>query len=265
MNLNGGTMPLEELKALDGYDTALRLIATGAGTVTPYGVIYDNGMKLEPLYDGRHFPGYLYEPPILALDVFSAQANLTGVLCLPMSDRQLQRMRLRTEVDSPDTWMRVGMDVLPEKAAEALDLERLSGGDLPGLNRLCRAIQPMKKAEIEKLNAVVLMTETSGIVSICQLAENLDQFDFVPGVQTPEEYGRYMIQESGHFEYDENLEEFYDYRRYGEQIIQEESGQFNECGYVAYHGILTLEELMRADPAEQHQQEEGLQMGGQSF
>ena len=257
MNLNGGILPMEELEALNGYETALRLIDTGTGIVTPYGVVYDNGMKLEPLYDRRHFPGYLYEPPVLALDVFSAQGELTGVLCLPMSDQQLQRMQLRSEADSPDSWLRVEMDGLPEQVTEALDLERLSVEDLPELNRLCRAIQPMSEAELEKLNAVVLMTETSGTISICQLAENLDQFDFVSGVQTPEEYGRHIIQESGHFEYDENLEDFYDYHRCGEQLVRQENGQFNEYGYVAYHGTLPLEELMRVAPAEQ-----GPQMGG---
>ena len=30
-----------------------------------------------------------------------------------------------------------------------------------------------------------------------------------------------------------------------------------ELGYVAYHGSLTLEELMRDDPAEQYQHEMG--------
>ncbi len=139
-----------------------------------------------------------------------------------------------------------------------------SRNDLPDLNRMCRAITPMKETDTEKLNAVVLMTETSGAVSICQLAENLDQFDFVPGVQTPEEYGKYMIRESGHFEYDENLDGFYNYRLYGEQRIQAEGGQFNQCGYVAYHGTMALEELIRADSAEQHRQEQGPQMGGLS-
>jgi len=260
MNLNDGTMPLEGLKALDGRKTALRLIGTGAGAVTPYGVVYDNGMQLEPLYDGRHFPGYLYEPPVLTLEVSTMHSGLTGVLCLPMSDRQLQRLQLRAEADSPDAQLRVEMDELPEMVADALDLERLSGSDLPGLNRLCQAIQPMKETDMEKLNAVVLMTETSGIVSICQLAENLDKFDFVPGVRTPEEYGRYMIRESGRFEYDENLEEFYDYRTYGTQRVQEEGGQFTECGYVAYHGAMTLDELMHGDSADQHQQEQRLGM-----
>ncbi len=256
MNLHGGCASTEELENLDGYETALLLIDSGAGQITPYGVVYDNGMKLEQLYDGRHFPGYLYEPPVLALEAASAQGKVTGVLCLPASEQQLQRLRLGAEVDSPDTWLRVTMDELPEKVAEALDLEHLSGDDLPDLNRLCRAIGPMKEADMEKLNGVVLLADTSGIYPLCQLAENLDQFDFVPGIHTPEEYGKYMIQKSGHFEYDENLEGFYDYRRYGEQRIREEGGQFNECGYVAYHGTLSLEELMQEDPAEQYQREQ---------
>ena len=115
---------------------------------------------------------------------------------------------------------------------------------------------------MEKLNAVVLFAEAGDMMAVRQLAENLDQFDFVPGLQTPEEYGRHMIRESGHFDYDENLEGFYDYRRYGEQQIQQEGGQFNECGYVVYQGTMPLEELMMEDPAEKHQREQGLQMGG---
>jgi len=262
MNLNGGSMSKEAWEALDGRETALLLIDTGEGVVTPYGVVYDNGMKLEPLYDGRHFPGYLYELPVLALEVSSAQSGLTGVLCLPAPDQQLQRLRLRAEADRPDTQLQIVMDELPEKVAEALDLEHLSDDELPGLNQLCRAIKPMKEADMEKLNAVVLMTEASGAASLCQLAEHLEQFDFVPGIQTSEEYGKYMIRESGHFEYDENLDGFYDYRRCGEQRIQQEGGQFNECGYVAYRGTVPLEELMQTTPAEQYQQEQGPQMGG---
>lgn len=58
MNLHGGSAKTEELDALDGEETARRLIENGGGTITPYGVVYDNGMKLEPIYDGRFFPCY---------------------------------------------------------------------------------------------------------------------------------------------------------------------------------------------------------------
>ena len=92
--------------------------------------------------------------------------------------------------------------------------------------------------------------------------ENLELFEFAPKVRTPAEYGRYMIQDSGHYEYDPNLEEFYDYERYGKLRMEKETGAFTEKGYVAYCGTLTLGELMAGGPAEQHQREQEFQMGG---
>ncbi len=127
-----------------------------------------------------------------------------------------------------------------------------------------QAIASLKEADQKKLNAVICMAEPGDMMAVRQLAENLDQFDFIPGIQTPEEYGKYMIQQSGRFEYDEDLEGFYDYRRYGEKCVRQEGGQFNACGYVAYHGTMTLEELMMEDPAEQSQRGQGIQMGGLS-
>ena len=50
MNLHGGSASVDELNALDGKGTARQLIESGSGTVTPYGVVYDNGMKLEQVY-----------------------------------------------------------------------------------------------------------------------------------------------------------------------------------------------------------------------
>ena len=58
MNLHGGSASVDELNALDGEETARQLIESGSGTITPYGVVYDNGMKLEQIYDGRFFPCY---------------------------------------------------------------------------------------------------------------------------------------------------------------------------------------------------------------
>ena len=43
--------------------------------------------------------------------------------------------------------------------------------------------------------------------------------------------------------------------------MEKEPGQFNAMGYIAYHGTLMLDELLREDPAEQYQREQGQQMG----
>ena len=100
MSLNGGSMSMDELKALDGRKEALQLIATGGGTVTPYGVVYNNGMELEQLYDGRHFPAYFYDVPHLALEVTSKRepGEKPDYLYLPMSEQQIVRTLLRAGV-----------------------------------------------------------------------------------------------------------------------------------------------------------------------
>ena len=267
MTLNGGAMPMDQYQAVNGKEAALQLINGGRGVITPYGVAYDNGMKLEPVYNGHQFPSYLYDHSLLVLEITPKRGLVEGsnpeYLYLPASEHQIERTLLRVGVTTlHDAKMRIDWDELPEKVVNALELDHLSGSDLPALNRMCQAIEPLKEADMEKLNAVVLFAEAGDMMAVRQLAENLDLFDFVPGLQTPEEYGRHMIRESGHFDYDENLEGFYDYRRYGEQQLRQEGGQFNECGYVVYQGTMPLEELMMEDPAEKHQREQGLQMGG---
>ena len=74
------------------------------------------------------------------------------------------------------------------------------------LNDLAAAVETLSPAERQKLGAVVQLAQPECAFQIRHLAENLDQFEFVPEVRTPAEYGRYMIQESGHFAYDPNLE-----------------------------------------------------------
>jgi len=73
--IHGSCMSTEEYQQINGKAEALKLIRSGSGSVTPYGVVYDNGMKLEPLYDGQHFPPYLYQPCQLAIEIRPADGN----------------------------------------------------------------------------------------------------------------------------------------------------------------------------------------------
>ena len=71
MNLHGGSASVDELNKLDGKETARQLIESGGGTITPYGVVYDNGMKLEQVYDGRFFPCYYFKPNVITVAVMT--------------------------------------------------------------------------------------------------------------------------------------------------------------------------------------------------
>mgnify|MGYP005799315509 CR=1 FL=1 len=268
MNLHGGCASVEELEQLDGVETALLLISENAGTVTPYGVVYENGMQLSHAYQGRNCPSYLDEDSMLAVTLRPIHADTNDSqavwLYLPTSELQIERMLCRDGMESEDfARLEIQANNLPAAIQTVCDLELESVFDL---NAMCAAISKLTQADRLKLDAAVSFAKPESAAEIRRLAENLELFDFIPNVSTPEEYGRYMIQDSGHFDYDSNLDAFYDYEKYGQQRIQQEQGIFTERGYIAYQGTLSLDELMRKEPAEQYQreQDESMGMGGLS-
>ena len=246
MNLHGGSASVDELNELDVKGTARQLIESGSGTITPYGVVYDNGMKLEQVYDGRLFPCYYYEPNAITVAVTSKAEpedteHITW-LYLPMEREEIDRVLLRGGITDPaDVRLRLEDSQLPNEVDVLLDMEYET---IPDLNELAEATDGLSKADMEKLGAVVMLAEPKSAAQIKNLAESLDLFDFAPDAHTPEEYGKYMIRQSGHFDYDENLDEFYDYEKYGLQRMGEEAGMFTDRGYIAYKGYIRLTEIM---------------------
>ena len=255
MNLHGGSARVDELEALDGVETARQLIENGNGAVTPYGVVYDNGMKLEQVYDGRFFPCYYYEPNAITVAVTSKSKpedteHITW-LFLTMVQEEIERALLRGGItDSEDVRLRLEDSQLPNEADVLLDMEYETLSDL---NELAGATDGLSKADMEKLGAVVMPKSAAQIKN---LAESLDLFDFAPGAHSPAEYGKYMIQKSGRFEYDENLDAFYDYEKYGAERMNEEDGMFTDRGYIAYKGYTSMEEVMNGN------QSSHMEMGG---
>ena len=258
MNLHGGNASVDELNALDGKETARQLIESGSGTITPYGVVYDNGMKLEQVYDGRFFPCYYYEPNAITVAVASKAEpedteHITW-LFLPMVQEEIDRALLRGGITDPseirlsleDSW-------LPHEVLDLLDMDHV---DISELNALVQALDEFSDMSIRKYAAAAVMARPHTTEQAKHLAENLDLFDFAPSASTPEEYGKYMIQQSGRFEYDENLDAFYDYEKYGTERMNEEDGMFTDRGYIAYKGYISMEEVMNGS------QSSYMEMGG---
>ena len=262
-----GACDSEELENLDGKETALALISGQPGYVTRYGVVYDNGIKLEQAYDRKHLPPiWMPESCILELKIRATGEDAPKKqewVQLPASRMKLERAMLRVGIAScGEMQMLVSDSRFPDEVNCAVDFERES---LFELNRLCQICSSFKEQELVKLGAVCQMVKPACAANIRQLAENLDQFDFAPNAHTPEELGRYMIQRSGHYEYDENLEDFYNYGDYGVKRMLQEDGVFVDRGYVSYHGTLPLEELMQDNPAESYQQEQEAKMEGMTW
>ena len=241
MNLHGGSASVDELNKLDGKGTARQLIESGSGTITPYGVVYDNGMKLEQIYDGRFFPCYYYEPNAITVAVTSKSEpedteHITW-LYLPVVRKEIDRTLLRGGITDPseirlsleDSW-------LPHEVLDLLDMDHV---DISELNALVQAFDEFSDMSIRKYAAAAVMARPHTTEQAKHLAENLDLFDFAPSASTPEEYGKYMIRQSGRFDYDENLDAFYDYERYGAERMNAEDGMFTDRGYTPIRAITT--------------------------
>ena len=250
-----------------GTETAQRLIAGQPGHVTQYGVVYDNGMKLKQAYDGKHLPqSWWAENCLMELEI-GAQGETDKKkfewVQLPTSQIKLERAMLRAGISScGEMQLLFSGSRFSDEVDCALDFEYES---LFELNHLCQACAEFQDADFEKLGAVCQMAKPVCAASIRQLAENLDQFDFAPDAHTPEELGKYMIQRSRRYEYDEKLKDFYNYDDYGVKKLLQEDGTFVDRGYVSYHGTLTLDELMQDDPAEKYQQEQEAKMEGMAW
>lgn len=244
MNLNGGCASTEELDNLDGKEIACLLINSGTGVITPYGVVYDNGMELKPLYNGKAFPPYLYDVYPLILEVSPLEdTNDEIILCLPMAEKQLEHAIGRCGIESTEQFQFHPDSILSQAFC---DLPALEHENLRDLNKMCEAIMPPDAKELSELGAAITLAKPQNAMQIKRLAENLELFEFIPNVKTPEEYGRYMIEQSGHFEYDPNLDGFYDFEGYARQRMSWEQGRFVEGGYISYQGAQSLDKVMAA-------------------
>lgn len=128
---------------------------------------------------------------------------------LPYVSNYLRDGMLRICVDNyRDIHLRVMESGLPEEINAALSIEHEG---IAGLNQMCEIIARLGPEDQAKLGAVATLVQPEYASQVKNLAENPDMFDFIPGIQMPEEYGRYMIRESGNFEYDDNLEGYYNF------------------------------------------------------
>ena len=150
MNLHGGSASVDELNELDGKGTARQLIESGSGTITPYGVVYDNGMKLDQVYSGRFFPCYYYEPNAITVAVISKAEpedteHITW-LFLHMVQEEIDRALLRGGITDPaDVRLRLEDSQLPNEVDILLDMEYET---LSNLNELAAATDGLSKADM---------------------------------------------------------------------------------------------------------------------
>ncbi len=164
----------EEWAAIDFHAVAMDLLQNGDGKITPYGVVYSNGMKLHPLYTGGPFPAYgCGEPLVVAFK--PQEGSEENFLFLPMAESRLCRELERSGVIDPKNFELCYIDQAPmEEIASSLSLEK---EDIFMLNRLAAALEDIPPAEMEKLKAAIYLTEPDTSEKFLALMKKVEQLD----------------------------------------------------------------------------------------
>ena len=234
LTINGGMMPTSEFNRVDGQAAALDLIQSGAGIVTPYGVVYDNGMKLEQVYDGGHFPEYFYEDCVASVALSRPGQDGRETLYLPCPDikitRALQRLNAK---DASQCTAVLDTDNICDAVRKVFEEEFKLNEHLDALNHLARCYQGFKGDDLEKFHTVFDHAWPQTPEEATYLAEGLRDFNVINGISTAEEYGQII---ADRMEVSPELSEFLDLQRLGQRQIDEEGGEFGDRGYVAYKG-----------------------------
>lgn len=228
-----GAVSTEEFQSFDGQGYFEKILAENSHPlITPYGVVYKNDNAIEQIYDGTNFPYYQYEDTPITL-LINTQSRFE-YLYLPIEQNELNKALERLGVESlEDTSWQVEQHNLPDNIADMV-INNQTG--LDSLNQFAAMFKTMGEREVSTLSELVDFTKITTAEQLKTLSDCMYEFECFTGIHTPQQYGRYMICESGHFEYDENLEDYIDFQSYGQDKISRETGVFTDKGYLLYHG-----------------------------
>jgi hypothetical protein len=252
-----GCIPLE---SDDGYDYRTlgeSVIASDTKTVTPYGVLVENGLPIQKMYNGQTFPEYFYEDCVMWVTVGHGENE--DFLYLPCTKSAIERAVHRLGTDSLDDCTLNGIDA--EYPAEWLDkiCPDYTAADITELNDLCSVLPELtgSMSQItDKLVAVCDFADVHDFEKAYNIADNLDAFEFAQDMHNEEDLGDYLIKASGHYAYDDALDEYYDYEALGADTVSNQGGKFTEYGYVGIRDKITLEDILGED------ENEDMTMGG---
>ena len=119
--------------------------------------------------------------------------------------------------------------------------------NLDELNHLACLLSELSEIELATFEAVINKGDhTSSAADLINLTQNLDCYDFFPGIGDDETLGRIYADDMELIYVPDELQNYFDYEAYGRDARLNEGGHFSPGGYViggrgsfveVYHGI----------------------------
>lgn len=245
MNLHGGCMMAEDEAKIDFAAIARELIASGKGIESPYGLVFVNDLDPSLFFNGKNMPCY-YDRQFV-ISYFLTKGDSSEHLFLPCNENAIAKAVHRLGAsDVSECTVEIDNYEFGGKFSELMN--SIEDYDLYELNRLTHEVQDFSRDDLEKLAALYEYTQNymdpEPIYALTCLAEHLDSFTFAPNVDTTEDLGIYLIQDSGEYSYDPELEDYYQYELLGEDRVENERGLFLDGGYVGIKDDIEITDII---------------------
>ena len=170
---NGRDITFGQAESAAFVQTSLDALSNGAGTVTPYGVVFENGMGIRFQYDGQVFPDCACDSPLAIIQVPLKHEWEFRQLFLPMPEKRLERELIRLGYEEGNTcWVSSPKGALFEKLDIRLDTGRETVCDL---NRLCLAVRDFTDEGFSILKETAAAVGATSSIHLCILAGDLKQ------------------------------------------------------------------------------------------
>ncbi len=237
-----GAIAVDQEPFVDYRAIGEELLSTG-GTTTPYGVLFQNGIYMEEIYDGQVFPNFLYEGCVFAPTI--GYAGKTETLYMPCSKTSIEKAIRRLGAPSMNECSLENLDSLPIATDWLAEIgPNYDNTDVYGLNKLSAVITDFKPEDYRKLVAICSYAEIDDFEKAALLAENIDSFEFAPDVNDHESLGGYLIRATESYLYDENLDDYYNFEKLGEDTADNQHGEFTVYGYVGIKDDIELSDIL---------------------
>ncbi len=198
--------------------------------VLPYGVFVEHGFEMQEVYNGKTFPAFVASEETVAVVEVQNKTGNTEYLYLPTDICSMNKVKERLQVQ--DYWeMEVtGIenlrlpDILVPIPEDLKEIERMTL-----FNEMCHAVKRFDEVKMNQLAMVVEFTGLNDFPDVAYIASHLGEFEINPLVHNDEEYGKFLVTESGLFEVDELLLPHINYASFATDNKQ---GTLAASGYV---------------------------------
>ena len=157
-----------------------------------------------------------------------------GYLRFPAATEDVQALLKRIGVDG----IRFEEVIITEATTEIDGLSQYINqyADIDELNYLASLLDEMDEGDRERFEAAIAYGEYTGSMKdLINLAQNLESFEYLPGVENEKDLGYYLIDELSALEIPEHLVDYFDYEAYGYDTYINEGGKFINGGYVMHY------------------------------